>query len=226
MCKPCVKAKLACSYELPPGQTRAQAMMESQQRLRDELHSHASLVHTLRVSDANASIQMLSHLRHGDYDSALLGNELAIRTNSSGDKLYPWEEYLDDSQRHRTQDSELHPPIDAFPPVRQEGTGYPLPRPVPEQTAFPYDRAALPSPAYPTSSTGPHGMSVSHPMMDGSSIPAYNQRMPSYQHPDMQAQVPRPSSYQQQGDVSNMPTVPSNDPNRVYVDRTNRHMPS
>ena len=30
VCRPCVKARLACAYELPPGQTRAQAMIESQ----------------------------------------------------------------------------------------------------------------------------------------------------------------------------------------------------
>jgi hypothetical protein len=53
VCRPCLKARLACAYELPPGQTRAQAMVESQQRLRDELHSHASLMQT-RLSKCSA----------------------------------------------------------------------------------------------------------------------------------------------------------------------------
>lgn len=190
--------------------------MESQQRLRDELHSHASLVHSLRVCDANSSIQMLSRLRHGDYDSALLGTELASRSNASGDRLYPWEDHTDDRQRQRPQEGDLLPSIDAFPQVRQEGVLYPLSRPSMDKAGLPYERPAVTSQAYPPSFAGPHGIPASHAMMDGGSIPPYGQRLPSYQHPDMQAQVRRSSSYHQQSDMSHMSTVPSNDPHRAY----------
>lgn len=188
--------------------------MESQQRLRDELHSHASLVHTLRAVDANTSIQMLSRLRHGDYDSALLGTDLATRTNSSGDKIFPWEEQMDDRQHQRAHDVNLLPPVDAFPPVRRDGALYPLPRSTIDN---PYESAAASPQGYPTNFEGPHGMHASHAMIEGSTLPAYQQRMPPYQHPDIQAQLRRPSSFQQQqGDMSHMSTLPSNDPNRAY----------
>jgi hypothetical protein len=91
VCRPCLKARLACAYELPPGQTRAQAMIESQQRLREELHSHTSLIQALRCTDANSSVQMLNRLRHGDYDSALLGTD-AAGSHSQETRIFPWEE--------------------------------------------------------------------------------------------------------------------------------------
>lgn len=212
MCRPCAKAKLACAYELPPGQTRAQALMESQQRLRDELHSHASLVHFLRVVDANTSIQMLSRLRHGDYDRALLGTDLATRTNSSGDKIFPWEEQMEGRQHQRAHDANQLPPVDAFPPVRHDGALYPLPRSTIDKPSLPYESAAASPHGYPANFEGPHGMHASHPMIEGSTLAPYQ----PYQHPDMQAQLRRPSSFQQQDDMSHMSTLPSNDPNRTY----------
>lgn len=192
--------------------------MESQQRLRDELHSHASLVHSLRVVDANSSIQMLSRLRHGEFDSALLGTDLPTRTNSSGDRIYPWEEHVDDKQRQRTQDAEGLPPIEAFPPVRHEGALYPLPRSTIEQPGLPYERAASSSSQVYSASfaAGPHAIHAPQVPMEAGSVPAYYQRMPTFQHPEMPAQVRRSSSFQQQGDISHISSVPSNDPNRAY----------
>jgi hypothetical protein len=119
-CRPCQKGRLACAYELPPGRTRVQAMIESHQRLRDELHSYTSLIHSLRCADANSSIHMLGRLRHGDYDSALVVTDHANRSASPGDHIYPWEDSSDEGHHQRARDVDLLAPIDAFAPFRHD----------------------------------------------------------------------------------------------------------
>jgi len=126
VCRPCQKGGLACAYELPPGQTRVQALMESYHRLQDELRSYKSLIHSLQCADANSSTHMLGRLRHGDYDSALVITNHANRSASLGDHIYPWEDSSDESHHQRTRDVGLLPPIDAFAPFRYDaGSAYP-----------------------------------------------------------------------------------------------------
>ncbi|GAB7326302.1 hypothetical protein MBLNU13_g10278t1 [Cladosporium sp. NU13] len=211
VCRPCVKARLACAYELPPGQTRAQAMIESQQRLREELHSHSSLIHALRCTDANSSIQMLNRLRHGDYDSALLGTDLASRPTSQESRTYPWEECIDESQRQRTRDTGmLLPPIENYPPGRHDSG----PHHATEKHDLPYDRnQGLPqtfAPAYP----GPSGSQIIPGSMVPPNMHAYDSRIPSYPRPELQYQ-PRPNPNYQQQEMTH-PPLPSNDPNRSH----------
>jgi hypothetical protein len=61
-CTSCLRGQLRCAYELPAGQTRTQALIESQQGLREELHSHVSLIHALPCVDSDAATQTLNHL--------------------------------------------------------------------------------------------------------------------------------------------------------------------
>ena len=216
VCRPCVKARLACAYELPPGQTRAQAMIESQQRLREELHSHSSLIHALRCTDANSSVQMLNRLRHGDYDSALLGTDLASRSNSQESRAYPWEECIDESQRQRTRDTKmLLPPIENYQPGRHDiGPHYLLPHHGTQKHDLPYDRnQGLPqtfAPAYP----GPSGSQITPGSMAPPNMHAYDSRMPPYPRPELQYQ-PRPNPNYQQQEMPH-PPLPSNDRDRPH----------
>ena len=190
-------------------------MIESQQRLREELHSHTSLIHALRCTDANSSVQMLNRLRHGDYDSALLGTEVASRSDSPGARIYPWEESIDESQRQRTRDTDiLLPPIETYPPGGRHDSvpHYLPPHPPIEKHDHPYDRNQGPSqtfsPSYPGSQIMPGSMLT--PNMHG-----YDSRMPSYPRPELQYQ-PRGNPNYQQGEMSHQSTLPSNDPNRSH----------
>lgn len=190
--------------------------MESHQRLRDELHSHTSLIHSLRCADANSSIQMLGRLRHGDFDGALLGTDLASRSHSPADRVYPWEESIDESQRQRNRDPELLPPMDSFPPARHDdGVGYPPSHPAHVKPEHPYDRAAIPAQTYPPNFAPPPGLPASTAMMHPGGMHGYDQRI-AYQRPEMQYQ-PRSNSSYQQGEGSHQSTIPSNDPNRNYA---------
>lgn len=216
MCRPCVKARLACAYELPPGQTRAQAMLESQQRLRDELNSHTSLIHCLRSVDTDTSIQMLGRLRRGDYDSALLGMEAPSKTSTSGDKSYPWEEAAGEIPRHRSQDSEMLPQVDGFRPGLREGGLYPLPQSRNDKPGFHYNAVALPPQPYSPNFAPHHGMSSNAPMTDGAGMHGYAQRMQTYQPQDMQYRVHNNPGYQQD-DMPHQSTLPSNDPHMPYA---------
>jgi hypothetical protein len=66
-------------------------LIESRQRLREELHSHVSLIHALRYVDADAATQTLKHLRQGSYDGTLLGKNAASRRMELGTRVFPWE---------------------------------------------------------------------------------------------------------------------------------------
>jgi hypothetical protein len=75
----CLRGQLRCAYELPARQTRTHALIESQKRLREELHSHVSLIHALRYVDLDTAIQTPKHLRQGSYNRTLLGKNPASR---------------------------------------------------------------------------------------------------------------------------------------------------
>jgi hypothetical protein len=216
VCRPCIKARLACAYELPPGQTRAQAMVESQQRLREELHSHSSLIHALRCTDANSSVQMLNRLRHGDYDSALLGTEPASRSNSQESRTFPWEEYIDESQRQRTRDTEmLLPPIENYQPGRHDsGPHYLPPHPAAEKHDHAFDRSQGPSQPFAQGYPGPAGSQIMPSSMIPPNMHPYDSRMASYPRPELQYQ-PRGNPNYQQAEMPH-PPIPSNDPNRSH----------
>ena len=209
VCRPCQKARLACAYELPPGQTRAQAMMESQQRLRDELHSHTSLIHSLRCADANSSVHMLGRLRHGDYDSALLGTDHAIRSASPGDRIYPWEESNDEGHHHqRARDGGLLPPIDGFTPIRHDAGNVYSHSHSHDKPEHAYDNRAAMAPQVSSSS-----FANTTPINPGGASTMHNSdpRM-AYQRAEMQYQ----SRGYQHNDMPLHPSLPSKDPTRNF----------
>lgn len=70
-------------------------MSDSQQRLRDELHLHTSLIHSLRCVDQETSIRILQHLRAGTYDGTLLGRD-SPQTTADGERIYPWDDTIDE----------------------------------------------------------------------------------------------------------------------------------
>jgi hypothetical protein len=58
------------------------ALIENQHRLREESHSHVSLIHALRYVDSDKAMQTLNHLGLGSYDGTLLGkNSASILTS-------------------------------------------------------------------------------------------------------------------------------------------------
>jgi hypothetical protein len=127
----CVKARLACDCELAAGKTRIQALLANQQRLQEELHSYASLIHTLRCVDSGALDRTLEYLRRGDYDAALLGMNPASRVTVSGDSVYPWEDSLNEYQQHPELNCNVLPPIDALLSVRYNRATYSTVQPLP-----------------------------------------------------------------------------------------------
>lgn len=194
-------------------------MMESQQRLRDELHSHTSLIHTLRCVDINSSIQMLGRLRHGEYDSALLGTDVANRSSPPGERVYPWEDAADEIQPQRSRNADVKPQhVDGFPPARHDSTTfYPPPNLAHDKPDHPYDHGQVPGPAFPPNFPPPHGMPASTAMMGPGNVHGYDhQRLPSFQRPDLQFQ-PRGSPSYHQGELPHQSTLPSNDPSRNYL---------
>lgn len=192
-------------------------MIESQQRLRDELHSHTSLIHALRVSDANSSIQMLGRLRHGDYDTALLGTDPAPRSNSPGHRMYPWEETVEDSQRERPRDAEMLPPINSLPPGRHGSGMHHLPphpaHPTADRHDNPYDR--FPAPTQPFSSGYTSSQTTPGSTFNSPGMPVYDSRPQIFPRPDLPYQ-PRNNPSYQQSENPHPSTLPSNDPNRHY----------
>lgn len=117
-CGPCVVAQSACDYELTAGQTRVQALLVSQQRLREEAHSYASLVHNLRCFDSHASTRILENLRRGKSDAALLRNSHTSRATASIDSVYPWEDSPSEYQQHPEVNSNVLPSIHTLLSVR------------------------------------------------------------------------------------------------------------
>ena len=67
-------------------------MTERQERLKEELHAYKSLVDVLRRTDWTASVQALSRMRLGDYDSWLQHTDSALEPTTSTARVYPWNE--------------------------------------------------------------------------------------------------------------------------------------
>jgi hypothetical protein len=124
ICKPCLKGKLRCGYELPAGQTRAQASIEIRQRLQDELQVYTALICALRCADSKTSARMLEHLRHGDYDGALLRNDSGSEMGPRADIAYPWDAPASIDQRHISLHTHMLPPLRAGIPIQQSGRVY------------------------------------------------------------------------------------------------------
>jgi hypothetical protein len=118
ICKPCLKGNLQCGYELPAGQTRAQASSEIRQRLQGELQAYTALICALRCADSNTSARMLRHLRHGDYDGALLRNDSGSGMASRAEVAYPWDSLPVIDQRHLGLHAHMLPPLKAGIPMR------------------------------------------------------------------------------------------------------------
>jgi hypothetical protein len=140
ICRPCREGRLTCEYEFPVGRTRAQALLESQHHLRAKLHSHASMISTLRQVGLEASIQLLGPLRRGDYDRALLGNNSASRMTAFGDTVYPWEDSLDEWQTHLEPSADILPSTDTLLPMHNSSAAYPISRPMVEAPGRSYEQ--------------------------------------------------------------------------------------
>lgn len=82
---------LECAYELPVGQTRTQALIQSEQRLREELRSHGSLIYALRCVGSDEATQILCRLRQGAYDEALSGRNFDFGSKEPASEVFPWE---------------------------------------------------------------------------------------------------------------------------------------
>jgi hypothetical protein len=117
-CKPCLKSNLQCGYELPAGQTRAQASSETRQRLQGELQAYTALICALRCADSNTSARMLDHLRHGDYDGALLRNDSGSEMAPRADVAYPWDSLPVIDQRYLGLHPHTLPPLKAGIPMQ------------------------------------------------------------------------------------------------------------
>lgn len=190
--------------------------MESQQRLRDELHSHTSLIHSLRCADTNSSIQMLGRLRQGDYDGALLGTDPVPRSNSQAEKSYPWDETVDESQRQRIRDPTMHSQqVDGFQPSRHDSSAYPMSQQGPVKPGIPYDRSTPSNHPRAMNFGAPSGMPPPTAMVDGGNANVFQPGMHAYQHPDIEFQS-RGNSRYQQGDMGFQFSLPSNDSQRHY----------
>jgi hypothetical protein len=124
ICRPCLKGKLECGYELPAGQTRAQASSKTRQRLQDELQVYTALICALRCADSNTSTRILEHLRHGDYDGALLRNDSGSRMGPRADITYPWDHLPVTSQRHLDLHAHILPPLRAGILTQYDGRVY------------------------------------------------------------------------------------------------------
>lgn len=88
-----------------------QAMLDIQQRHRNELQRSSSLVHTLRVVDMGHAKWILGELRRGAYDGILLGAEHdsgSLRGPSN--KIFPWEE-MEEARVQELQNPPSLPPI-------------------------------------------------------------------------------------------------------------------
>lgn len=73
------------------GQTRTQALIQSEQRLREELRSHGSLIYTLRCVGSDEATQILCRLRQGAYDKALSGRNFNFGSKEPTSEVFPWE---------------------------------------------------------------------------------------------------------------------------------------
>ena len=91
-----------------------QAMLDVQQRLRNELQRSSSLVHTLRAVDSEHAQCILGHLRKGAYDGILLGNAPdSGLLKGPGDNIFPWEE-MEEARGHELQSLPSLPASSSF----------------------------------------------------------------------------------------------------------------
>jgi hypothetical protein len=127
-CQPCMGSGLVCQYELPVGQTRMQALSESQQRLRRQIHSHTSLIQSLRYADSWTSLQILESLRRGYYDKSLsLNDDIPCRATTPEYKVYPWETPLFRDKQRGEHHAEVLPHIDTLVSLQDNDSMRPYP---------------------------------------------------------------------------------------------------
>jgi hypothetical protein len=124
ICKPCLKARLRCGYELPAGQTWAQASSEIRQHLQDELQVYTALICALRCADSKTSARMLDHLRRGDYDGVLLRNDSGSDMGSRADITYPWGPLPVIDQQHLGLHAHMLPRLRASIPTQYGDSMY------------------------------------------------------------------------------------------------------
>jgi len=92
-CGSCRKRHFECAYELPAGQTRTQALIQSQQDLREQMRSNVSFIYALRCVGSNEATQMLCRLRKGDYDESLLGERSTFGQGTAPtSEGFPWDD--------------------------------------------------------------------------------------------------------------------------------------
>lgn len=89
-CSSCGRKGLECAHELPMGQTRTQALIQSEQGLREGLRSHVSLICALRRVGSDEATQIFCRIRRRDYDEALLGRNPAFGSNRPTSEVFPW----------------------------------------------------------------------------------------------------------------------------------------
>jgi hypothetical protein len=187
ICSPCQKGRLTCGYEHPAGQTRTQALLEGQHRLRAKLRSHTSMIRTLRHVDSETSIKLLGLLRRGDYDGALLGADSALRVTASGDTVYPWEGSLYGVRTHLDRSTEMLPPLDTLLPAHNGGTVYAILHPMAETPVRSYGQNLGPRASSDVSTaplaSPPGSRSVRQPTKSVRVL-GYNQRDPDHQQFD------------------------------------------
>lgn len=92
-CGSCRKRHFECAYELPVGQTRTQALIQSQQDLREQMRSNVSFIYALRCVGSNEATQMLCRLRKGDFDESLLGERSTFGQGTAPtSEGFPWDD--------------------------------------------------------------------------------------------------------------------------------------
>lgn len=110
-----MKSHFECAYELPAGQTRTQALIQSQQDLREQIRSHVSFIYALRCVGSNEATQMLCRLRKGDYDESLLGERSTFGQGTvPTSEGFPWDDL---ANRHGGYNGLLDPYLETMPVV-------------------------------------------------------------------------------------------------------------
>lgn len=123
-----MKGGLACSYELPTGQTRNQALSEELHRVQGQIHTYTSLIHALRCMDLETSDRILYHLRRGSYDGTLLCNNPTSEMVPHADRVPPWEEPFMEQQPQSQSCHTMLPPISDLVPMQSDSNAVCLTR--------------------------------------------------------------------------------------------------
>ena len=147
-CRPCLKAKTACQYEFPAGQTRHQALSENQRRLQGLLRTCKSLIHAWRRADAIRSSLILRHLRHGDYDGILLCDNSSSDMTQNADKVYPWEDLPSDERSQPGRRNIVLPPVGGLMSMQRTDVEHPISHMIPQTPSLPkrnHQEYSLPS---------------------------------------------------------------------------------